>query len=181
VAADLISQAEHDTLAASVLVTDSERLPTPSTSTWHKQVGRDQAQRRVAEALAAGSPAASWCHCGRRAEVVDAYAAEHLEIQTGRRPSGRGPGPQRRRGVRRRLRAGLARRLLRRVHHVLPPAAAHAIPPACPCKPSCAAIHVIDYTEDALRDVADKVVALANAEDLARHAKPSPHASGRPE
>ena len=30
-------------------------------------------------------------------------------------------------------------------------------------------IHVIDYTEDALRDVADKVVALANAEDLPAH------------
>lgn len=30
-------------------------------------------------------------------------------------------------------------------------------------------IHVVDYTEDALREVAGRVVALANAEDLPAH------------
>jgi histidinol dehydrogenase len=30
-------------------------------------------------------------------------------------------------------------------------------------------IHVVDYTEEALREVAGRVVALANAEDLPAH------------
>ena len=46
VAADLISQAEHDPMAASVLVTDvRRRSPTPSTPSWTRQVRGDQAHR----------------------------------------------------------------------------------------------------------------------------------------
>ena len=48
-------------------------------------------------------------------EVVNAYAAEHLEIHTARRRRGRRPGAQRRRDLRRPVRPGLARRLLRRL------------------------------------------------------------------
>ena len=48
-------------------------------------------------------------------DVVNAYAAEHLEIQTADARVGRGPGPQRRRDLRRLVRAGLAGRLLRRL------------------------------------------------------------------
>ena len=72
--------------------------------------------------------------------VVDAYAAEHLEIQTRGRRVGRRPGAQRRRDLRRRVVAGVARRLLRR----LQPRAAHrglrpAPAAACRCRRSCAA------------------------------------------
>ena len=45
VAADLISQAEHDTLAASVLVTDSAALADAVDVEVERQVGADQARR----------------------------------------------------------------------------------------------------------------------------------------
>ena len=48
-------------------------------------------------------------------DVVNAYAAEHLEIHTADAGCRRRPGPQRRRDLRRSVRAGLARRLLRRL------------------------------------------------------------------
>ena len=47
--------------------------------------------------------------------VADAYAAEHLEIQTRDAAAVAGADPQRRRGLRRPVLAGVARRLLRRV------------------------------------------------------------------
>ena len=102
------------------------------------------------------------------------------------RGRGRRAGPQRRRDLRRPLRAGLAGRLLRR----LQPCAADrrlraATPPDCPSAPSCKAVHVVDYDRDALAEVAAHVVTLAGAEDLAgprrgRRASGSAPADDRP-
>ncbi|MGW5697252.1 histidinol dehydrogenase, partial [Streptomyces asiaticus] len=84
VAADLISQAEHDPLAASVLVTDSEELAAAVEKELEVQVG---ATKHVADRI---GPALAGRQSGivlvdgleQGLAVVDAYAAEHLEIQT---------------------------------------------------------------------------------------------------
>ena len=89
VAADLISQAEHDPLAASVLVTDSAGAGRRGRgASWPAQVAGHQARRRGSrEALTGGSPASVLVDdLEQGLRVVDAYAAEHLEIQTRGRP-----------------------------------------------------------------------------------------------
>jgi histidinol dehydrogenase len=83
IAADLISQAEHDEMAAAVLVTDSEgladrvraELATLAASTHHAA--------RVAEALAGQQSAIVLVSdLAAAAAFSNAYGPEHLEIQT---------------------------------------------------------------------------------------------------
>lgn len=83
VASDLISQAEHDELAAAVLVTDSVELANRVQAEVERLAPQTKHATRVAEALG-----------GRQSAVVlvddltaaaafsNAYGAEHLEIQT---------------------------------------------------------------------------------------------------
>ena len=93
VAADLISQAEHDPLAAAVLVTDSVALADAVEVELERQVAATKHVERVRAALAgrqSGVVLVDDLDAGLR--VVDAYAAEHLEIQTARRPERRRAG-----------------------------------------------------------------------------------------
>lgn len=83
VAADLLSQAEHDPAAASVLVTDSDGLATAVTTELALQAARTPHRTRVLEAL--GGPQSAVVLVGdldQGVAVVDAYAPEHLEVQT---------------------------------------------------------------------------------------------------
>ncbi|HEY0699242.1 MAG TPA: histidinol dehydrogenase, partial [Micromonospora sp.] len=83
VAADLISQAEHDPLAASVLVTCSVELVEAVERELTRQVAATKHTERVTTALTgeqSGVVLVDDLAAGLR--VVDAYAAEHLEIQT---------------------------------------------------------------------------------------------------
>src|SRR5690606_36814692 len=83
VAADLVSQAEHDPLAASVLVTTSEALVDAVEARLQQRVAATKHSARVRQALTgkqSGVVLVSTLDDGLR--VVDAYAAEHLEIQT---------------------------------------------------------------------------------------------------
>lgn len=83
VAADLISQAEHDEVAAAVLVTDSERLRDAVLAELDRQVAVTSARERVTTAL--GGPQSAVIlvdDLETAARVSDAYAPEHLEIQT---------------------------------------------------------------------------------------------------
>ncbi len=112
VAADLISQAEHDPHAASVLVTPSERLAADVEAELDKQVSATKHVERIRTALS-----------GRQSAIVLVDDLEQglaggqrvrrrapRDPDRGRRALG-GARAQRRRGVRRRLRPGLARRL----------------------------------------------------------------------
>lgn len=170
VAADLISQAEHDTLAASVLVTDSERLADAVDAELHRQVGATKHSARVAEALAgrqSGCILVSTVDDGLK--VVNAYAAEHLEIQTA---DSRAVAAQVRNAGAVFVGAYAPVSLgdyCAGSNHVLPTAGCARHSSGLSVQTFLRGIHVIDYTEDALRDVADKVVALANAEDLPAH------------
>ena len=171
VAADLLSQAEHDTLAAAVLVTTSPTLADDVEAELDKQVSATRHVERITAALSGvQSGIVLVDDLEQGLAVVDAYAAEHLEIQT-------------------RDAAALARRVRNAGAVFVGPFAPvslgdyaagsnHVLPTGgCACHSSGLsvrtfrkAIHLIEYDEQALRDVAPHVVHLANAEDLPGHA-----------
>ena len=122
VASDLVSQAEHDPLAAAVLVTDSPELADAVEAALVRRVAATKHTERVATALAGTQSAIVLVDdVDAGLDLVNAYAAEHLEIQTRDAGGRRRPGAQRRCRLRRRLVAGEPGRLLRR----LEPRAAH--------------------------------------------------------
>jgi histidinol dehydrogenase len=170
VAADLISQAEHDTLAASVLVTTSPELADAVDAELERQVGRTKHVERIRTALTgqqSGCILVSDLDDGVR--VVNAYAAEHLEIQTADADA-----------VAERVRNAGAIFVgpyapvslgdyCAGSNHVLPTGGCARHSSGLSVQSFLRGIHVISYTEQALRDVADQVVALADAEDLPAH------------
>ncbi|MEO6821404.1 MAG: histidinol dehydrogenase [Candidatus Nanopelagicales bacterium] len=170
VAADLISQAEHDVLAAAVLVTDSESLASAVEAELAAQVPAAKHSARIAAALAGPQSAIVLvADLDAGLELVNAYAAEHLEIQT-----------RDARAVADRVRNAGAVFIgtwspvslgdyCAGSNHVLPTG-------GCACHSSGLSVqtflrgsHVVDYDEAALRDVAHHVEALAAAEDLPAH------------
>ena len=83
VAADLISQAEHDPMAASVLVTDDQQLARAVETELARQVPAARHRDRIDEALRGEqSGLVLVADLDQGLAVVDAYGAEHLEIQT---------------------------------------------------------------------------------------------------
>jgi histidinol dehydrogenase len=170
VAADLISQAEHDTLAASVLVTTSTELADAVDTELAAQVDATKHTERISTALRgrqSGCVLVSDVDDGLR--VVDAYAAEHLEIQTAdaRAVAGR----VRNAGA---VFVGAYAPVslgdyCAGSNHVLPTGGCARHSSGLSVQTFLRGIHVIDYSRDALRDVADQVVALADAEDLPAH------------
>jgi histidinol dehydrogenase len=170
VAADLISQAEHDPLAASILVTDSEGLAEATQQALERRVPATKHSERVATALAGTqSRIVLVDDVEAGLAVVNAYAAEHLEIQT-----------RDAKGVAARVRNAGAIFVGDYAPVSLGDYAAgsnHVLPTAgCACHSSglsvqsfLRGIHVVDYDEAALRDVAHHVVTLAGAEDLPAH------------
>ena len=83
VAADLISQAEHDEWAAAVLVTNAPELADAVRAELERQVAQTAARERVQIALAGPQSAIVLVDdLETAARVSDAYAPEHLEIQT---------------------------------------------------------------------------------------------------
>ena len=171
VAADLISQAEHDTIAASVLVTDSESLADAVDAALAVQVAATKHAERITEALAgsqSGIVLVDDLEAGLR--VVDLYAAEHLEIHT-----------RDAREVAMRVRNAGAIFVgtyapvslgdyAAGSNHVLPTGGSAAHSSGLSVQSFLRGIHVVEYDEHALRDVAPHVVALAQAEDLPAHA-----------
>lgn len=171
VAADLISQAEHDTLAAAILVTTSPELAEAVQAQVAEQLSRTKHVERISEAL--GGPQSGVVlveDIDQGLRVVDAYAAEHLEIHT-------------------RDAANVARRVRNAgaifvgthapvslgdycagSNHVLPTGGSAAHSSGLSVHTFLRGIHIIEYDEAALAEVADHVVALAFAEDLPGHA-----------
>jgi len=82
VAADLIAQAEHDPRAVCVLVTPSAELADAVEVELDKQVPATRHRARVEEALASQGVTVLVADLEAGLAVVDAWAAEHLEIQT---------------------------------------------------------------------------------------------------
>jgi histidinol dehydrogenase len=83
VAADLISQAEHDVVAAAILVTTSKDLFSKVNIELAKQVARTKHSERIKTALSGIQSMAILVDDVDKAVVVaNSYGAEHLEIQT---------------------------------------------------------------------------------------------------
>jgi histidinol dehydrogenase len=171
VSADLISQAEHDPMAASVLVTPSVALANAVEAELRDQVAATKHQERVTTALGGEQSGIVLVDdLDQGTEVVNAYAAEHLEIQTadayeraGRiRNAGAifvGPWSPVSLGD---YCAGS--------NHVLPTGGCACHSSGLSVRSFLKAVHVVDYTREALSDVAPHVVHLAHAEDLPAHA-----------
>jgi histidinol dehydrogenase len=83
VAADLIGQAEHDELAGSVLITDDDQLAEAVQAELNKRVPRTEHSERVATSLS-GKQSGIILTDGieQSIDAANAYAAEHLEVQT---------------------------------------------------------------------------------------------------
>ena len=170
VAADLISQAEHDTLAASVLVTDSEDLAQRVEAVLVRRVSETKHTERVTAALAGRQSGVVLVDDVEAAiAVVNAYAAEHLEIQT-----------RDARSVALRIRNAGAIFVgtfapvslgdyIAGSNHVLPTGGCASHSSGLSVQSFLRGIHVVDFTEAALRDVVNHVVTLAGAEDLPAH------------
>lgn len=83
IAFDLVSQAEHDDAAASILVTDSEELIEAVEIELSSIVPKTHHSERVALALAGRQSALVLVdNLEQAAQVANAYATEHLEIMT---------------------------------------------------------------------------------------------------
>ncbi|MEU9791009.1 histidinol dehydrogenase [Streptomyces sparsogenes] len=171
VAADLISQAEHDPLAASVLVTDSEELAAAVEKELDAQVAATKhAEDRIRPALAgrqSGIVLVDGLEQGLA--VVDAYAAEHLEIQT--RDAARVAARVRNAGA---IFVGPYAPVslgdyAAGSNHVLPTGGCACHSSGLSVQSFLRGIHVVDYTREALAEVAGHVVTLAEAEDLPAH------------
>ncbi|MEU1647021.1 histidinol dehydrogenase [Micromonospora zamorensis] len=170
VAADLISQAEHDPLAASVLVTPSLALVESVERELARQVPATKHTERVTTALTgeqSGVVLVDDLEAGLR--VVDAYAAEHLEIQT---------VDAREWALRVRNAGAIFVGAWSPVslgdycagsNHVLPTGGCARHSSGLSVQSFLRGVHLIEYTETALREVAPHVVTLANVEDLPAH------------
>ena len=111
VAADLIAQAEHDSLAACLFVSTDAALADRVDAELDIQIATARHAGRIKEALSGQSGCVLVDDLDAALAVADAWAPEHLEIQAA--DAGR-PGasrPQRGRDLRRPVRAGLARGL----------------------------------------------------------------------
>ena len=170
VAADLISQAEHDEMAASVLVTDSTKLADATDRELANQLETTVHRERVTAALTGKQSAivlVDDLDAGVR--TVNAYAAEHLEIQTvdAREVAGR-------------IRSAGAVFVgayspvslgdyCAGSNHVLPTAGCARHSSGLSVQTFLKGIHVVDYDEAALKDVSGYVITLSQAENLPAH------------
>ena len=170
VAADLISQAEHDVLAASVLVTPSERLADDVEAELEKQVFATRHRDRIRTALSAVQSAIVLVDdLEQGLAVVDAYAAEHLEIQT----EDAAAWAARVRNAGAIFVGSFAPVSLGDYcagsNHVLPTGGCACHSSGLSVRAFLKSVHVVAYDRDSLGQVADHVVALAEAEDLPAH------------
>lgn len=170
VAADLVSQAEHGPTSASVLVTDSTELADAVEALLPAVVGATRHSERVATALSGPQSAIVLVDdLAQGLAVVNAYGAEHLEIQTADaarvadRVTSAGAifvGPY--------APVSLGD-YMAGSNHVLPTGGCAHYASGLGVHSFLRAVQVIEYDAPALAVVADRIVALAQDEDLPAH------------
>jgi histidinol dehydrogenase len=170
VAADLISQAEHDVIAAAILVTPSQELIDAVSIELSQRVAKTKHADRVREALSGIQSAFVLVDSIEQGlDVVNAYAAEHLEIQTAT--------------------ASADARMIRNAgavfvgrfspvslgdysagsNHVLPTGGCACHSSGLSVQTFLRGLHFIEYGKDAFIEIAQTVITLANSEDLPAH------------
>lgn len=170
VAADLISQAEHDPQAASVLITDSPDLAAAVRVELNRQAAVTRHSARVQTALSGPQSGVVLVDdLEQGIAACDAYAAEHLEIMT-------------------RDAAAVAARIRNAgaifvgdyspvslgdycagSNHVLPTSGTAAFSSGLNVTTFLRAVQVINYSRSALAEVSGHIVSLSRAEDLPAH------------
>ncbi len=171
VAADLVSQAEHDVLASCLLVTDSASLADAVELELEEQVPAAPNRDTIEAALAGQSAIALVDSIDAGVVVADAWGAEHLEILTADASA-----------VAARIRNAGAIFVgpwspvslgdyLAGSNHVLPTGGTARFTSGLSPVTFLRQQHVVTFERDALADAAPHVVALATAESLPGHAK----------
>jgi histidinol dehydrogenase len=169
VAADLIAQAEHDANASCLLVTTSPGLLDEVDAELARRVPATRHTERVATALRNQSAHILVDDLEQGLAVVDEWAAEHLEVLTrdasswAARVTNAGAvfvGPY--------APVSLGD-YLAGSNHVLPTGGTARHTGGLSVQSFLRSQHVIDYTRDALADVAALVDALGGSEDLLAH------------
>ena len=169
VAADLIAQAEHDELAACLLICTGPELADQVDAELARQIETAKHATRIKEALSRQSACVLVADVDAGLLVADAWAPEHLEIQADDA-------------------AGLARRVrnagaifvgpyapvslgdyLAGSNHVLPTGGTARYSAGLSVLTFLRGIHVVNCTRTALEQVAPLIEALGGAEDLAAH------------
>jgi histidinol dehydrogenase len=169
VAADLIAQAEHDSLAACLLITTDQDLADQVDAELARQIETARHFGRIKEALSGQSGCVLVSDLDAALAVADAWAPEHLEIQAA--------------GA-----AGLAARVrnagavfvgpyapvslgdyLAGSNHVLPTGGTARFSAGLSVLAFLRGVHVVNCTREALAEVAPHIDALGGAEDLAAH------------
>jgi histidinol dehydrogenase len=169
VAADLIAQAEHDPLAACLLITTDPALTVRTEEALAPQLAAAHHRERILQALAGQSACVLVDDADAALAVADAWAPEHLEIQAERA-------------------SALAARVrnagavfvgpyapvslgdyLAGSNHVLPTGGTARHTGGLSVLSFLRGIHVVECTEPALAEVAPHIDALGGAEDLTAH------------
>lgn len=172
VAADLLSQAEHDPNAGSVLITDSPRLAARVEQALERRLAATRHRQRAATALSGPQSGVVLVRdLDQGVEVADAYAAEHLEIHTAQAGA-----------VARRIRNAGAIFVgptspvplgdyLAGSNHVLPTGGTARFASGLSVMAFLKAVQLIDYDAAALACLAQPLRALAHCEDLPAHSE----------
>ena len=170
VAADLISQAEHDVIAAAVLITDSQELIDEVQKELVTRVARTKHSERITEALTGIQSACVLVDSTEHAiDVANAYAAEHLEIQT--KNSEKDAQKIRNAGavfIGRFSPVSLGD-YSAGSNHVLPTGGCACHSSGLSVQTFLRGLHFIEYNEGAFTQILPTVITLANSEDLPAH------------
>ena len=170
VAADLISQAEHDVIAAAVLITDSQELIDDVLKELAVRVARTKHSERITEALTGIQSACVLVDSVEHGlEVANAYAAEHLEIQT--RNSAKDAQQIRNAGavfIGRYSPVSLGD-YSAGSNHVLPTGGCACHSSGLSVQTFLRGLHFIEYDKEAFTEILPTVITLANSEDLPAH------------
>ena len=170
VAADLISQAEHDVIAAAVLVTTSTALASEVVKELEIRVAATKHSARIQEALSGIQSAIVLVDSiAQGLDVVNAYAAEHLEIQTANAAEDslkiRNAGAV---FIGRFSPVSLGD-YSAGSNHVLPTGGCACHSSGLSVQTFLRGLHFIEYSKQAFVDLVPTVITLANSEDLPAH------------
>jgi len=171
VAADLVAQAEHDPLATAILITPSADLVARVEDALAEEVAATRHRKRVTTALTGQGAAVLVADLDHAVAVADAFAAEHLEVQTVDAPA-----------VAARVRAAGAIFVggatpvslgdyAAGPNHTLPTGGIARFRGGLRTDDFLVPINWVEYSREALADLAPVVTALARAEDLPAHAR----------
>lgn len=170
VAYDLISQAEHDEMAASVLITTDEEFAQRVNDEITQRYGVTANRTRVEQALRGQQSGIVLVDDIEQAiRVADAYAAEHLEVHTDNA-----------REVAERVRHAGAIFVgqyspvplgdyVAGSNHVLPTGGTARFSSGLSTHTFLRPVNLIDYDQEGLRAVAEHVIAFSQAEQLPAH------------